>query len=535
MKNILLFIMVLFAGFCHAQVSVTIPQLKDTKWVQCTNLSNYETCEYIFTDTTMCLLTYYMLDPRIPQVDLMVFRYPYYLSNEVPEEFDFSKVGQLTSGMYIIYYNDKLEEMYYYTITSFDTQSMSLFNKIKAPETKIDAKDLEFYFVKQKNLTSHGIKFCEVCCQIDESTKTAKVVNFEEYHLTDWKNGCINFPTAFKVEEKEYTITSIKDSAFMDCHDVKRAIIPSSVKNIGKYAFLGCKNLKSVQLPLGLSTIEEGSFLNCEKLDSVIVPSSVAHIKAKAFAGCNKLSTIMLPAYLESLDNSVFSGCSALTAIECRSKTVPQVSPRTFNGINKWLCTIYVPSGSVDKYKAAEGWKDYKIEGRYYPENTIDWCVMMQNAYKARLEIYERNYFLHLLGPNGGYNVWLPAENGNNSASVQPTPNSSALSNNQGFRLSIVFAKDPLEGIYQRALALGMNNQAEYSMVNGTNDSQIQSMFAGIRYMAGSMLFMSTSEANAYVQKLYNAFVNFKNNRATSEDLVILCGGCTDPRFAQTH
>ena len=32
-----------------------------------------------------------------------------------------------------------------------------------------------------------------------------------------------------------------------------------------------------------------------------------------------------------------------------------------FDGVDKEKCILYVPQGCVEKYRAAEGWKDFKI------------------------------------------------------------------------------------------------------------------------------------------------------------------------------
>ncbi len=50
-------------------------------------------------------------------------------------------------------------------------------------------------------------------------------------------------------------------------------------------------------------------------------------------------------------------GCDGLTSIYCKALTPPSIAANSFK-LNSYL-KIYVPTESVDAYKAATGWKEY--------------------------------------------------------------------------------------------------------------------------------------------------------------------------------
>ena len=51
--------------------------------------------------------------------------------------------------------------------------------------------------------------------------------------------------------------------------------------------------------------------------------------------------------------------CTALHEIRSLSAIPPQANTYCFEAFDKTACTLYVPQGSLEAYKAADGWKDF--------------------------------------------------------------------------------------------------------------------------------------------------------------------------------
>ena len=87
-------------------------------------------------------------------------------------------------------------------------------------------------------------------------------------------------------------------------------------------------------------------FYYCGKLTSVTIPNSVRSIGNGAFAGAD------IPTVISLIENPY--------TIAGKSSNFRTFSQNTFNN-----ATLYVPTGTIGKYKAIGGWKDfhYIIEG----------------------------------------------------------------------------------------------------------------------------------------------------------------------------
>jgi hypothetical protein len=87
--------------------------------------------------------------------------------------------------------------------------------------------------------------------------------------------------------------TSIGDSAFSNCTDLKSIIIPNSVTSIGDCAFYDCSGLTSVTIPNSVTSIGDYAFYDCSNLKSLIIDGKeyknheVVNGKCKAYKGFN--------------------------------------------------------------------------------------------------------------------------------------------------------------------------------------------------------------------------------------------------------
>lgn len=157
------------------------------------------------------------------------------------------------------------------------------------------------------------------------------------------------------------TVTSIGGSAFYDCANLTNITIPTSVTTIEQAAFYRCRKLREVEIPDMVTTIGEAAFTLCQGLVSVKIPDNVVSLGKEAFEYCHDIKTLVLGSSLADIGDNAFHNCYKLKEITVKATTPPTCGTKgVFTGVNKDVCELIVPSASVDLYKAAFEWKDFK-------------------------------------------------------------------------------------------------------------------------------------------------------------------------------
>ena len=156
------------------------------------------------------------------------------------------------------------------------------------------------------------------------------------------------------------SVTSIEMNTFENCSGLTSVSIPNSVTSIGYAAFSCCSSLTFVTIPSSVTSIDSYAFLSCKSMTSVSIPNSVTSIGSGVFAGCSNLKTITIGSGLKKISMKAFSECTELTDVYCYSKNVPNTNSNAFEGSYIEHVTLHVPEGSLDAYKAAEPWKNFK-------------------------------------------------------------------------------------------------------------------------------------------------------------------------------
>ena len=185
------------------------------------------------------------------------------------------------------------------------------------------------------------------------------------------------------------SVQTIGIEAFYDCYKLTSVTIPEGVQTIGRDAFYGCSGLTSVTIPNSVTTIDLSAFSQCTNLTSVTIGKGVTTIGVYAFCRCNSLTSITIGEGVQTIGGYAFEGCSGLTSVtipesvqtigerafyDCSGLTsvtaynpipvdivVTYVwgSPLAFDGVDCANCKLYVPKGSVEAYRNAEGWSEF--------------------------------------------------------------------------------------------------------------------------------------------------------------------------------
>lgn len=177
-------------------------------------------------------------------------------------------------------------------------------------------------------------------------------------------------------------VTTLAPQVFYTCNSLTSVTIPNSVTSIGQYAFNACSSLPSINIPDNVTTIGDSAFRNCSGLTSVNISSGVTSINDNLFYCCSGLTSVNIPSGTTSVGKNVFYRCLSLTNLdipsgvtsigsgafkECtalenftiHATTPPTLGINAFYGTDTSKLKIYVPSGSVNAYKAANNWSTY--------------------------------------------------------------------------------------------------------------------------------------------------------------------------------
>ena len=92
---------------------------------------------------------------------------------------------------------------------------------------------------------------------------------------------------------------------------------------------------------------------------TVVIPNSVRRIMDEAFAGCQNLKAVVLGNGLAKIELCAFSSGS-LMDVYSMSTVPPTLGYQSFYSTTTAYGTLYIPTGSKEKYKTADGWKDFK-------------------------------------------------------------------------------------------------------------------------------------------------------------------------------
>ena len=214
------------------------------------------------------------------------------------------------------------------------------------------------------------------------------------------------------------SVKSLGTHTFQGCKGLSSITIPNSVTSIGYYTFENCSSLTSVHIkdleawcnivfrrtsydkrtsnplfyakhlfmdgteiknlviPNSVRSIKTDAFTGCSGLTSVTIGNSVTSIGVNAFSGCSGLSSVTIPNSVTSIEKCAFANCSDLTDVYCYAGIVPSTISDAFEGSYIEYATLHVPARSIDDYKTAEPWKNFKnIVKIGMPEHSLIYMI----------------------------------------------------------------------------------------------------------------------------------------------------------------
>lgn len=138
-----------------------------------------------------------------------------------------------------------------------------------------------------------------------------------------------------------------------DCRSFASGSHVKTSKNITAYA--GCV---TEVVDFGeIVEVVDHMFDNCKNLITIKFPDGAETIGAALCTGCVILQSVIFPASVTQIRDNCLMGCSALTDFTILATTPPTIGVNLLDSNS--TCTITVPKGCGDTYKAAEGWSQY--------------------------------------------------------------------------------------------------------------------------------------------------------------------------------
>lgn len=144
------------------------------------------------------------------------------------------------------------------------------------------------------------------------------------------------------------TLYKIEDNAFEYCTSLSTFDFPSRLRVLGNNVFSHCPQLSSITINENNDyfTFEDGTLFSKDKT-----------ILYKCLQAYNKVS-YEIPSSVTTIRNEAFQGCSSLASIAINRETPVNITSTTFTKAKEM--TLYVPNNSIELYRNAEGWKDFK-------------------------------------------------------------------------------------------------------------------------------------------------------------------------------
>ena len=179
-------------------------------------------------------------------------------------------------------------------------------------------------------------------------------------------------------------VTLIEASAFESCSHLKSITLPETLKNINGYAF-SSTGLTAVTIPVSVDSIGDRAFGSCADLAAIRIPDSEKVLKLRTgyygtFAYSDAEKTVYVGRNIWRNENSsvfskvtgvefgptmtniatyLLSGSTALANVKAQWLQPFDIDENVFAKAVYETATLWIPNGTLQAYKAANGWKNF--------------------------------------------------------------------------------------------------------------------------------------------------------------------------------
>lgn len=170
-----------------------------------------------------------------------------------------------------------------------------------------------------------------------------------------YADNIIENHVSWYVDPDSKVLTFDGNGAMCDYHRVYDILNDFSTAPWYQYSSL----IQEIVIHSGVKSIGNNAFYNYYNLTSINIPSSVTSIGDYAFQVCQNLADVRIPNSVVRIGYSAFWGCRSLTSVTMDSSEPCALCDYVFPYTNEDF-KIYVPYGSGDTYRSAEGWSEYE-------------------------------------------------------------------------------------------------------------------------------------------------------------------------------
>lgn len=234
--------------------------------------------------------------------------------------------------------------------------------KLVVPEGSEDAYKKAFvwesFFRVYQTDADNGLLY-----ELDTNTQTAMLLRSDANNLVN----CVVSETRVH-DGMEYPVTELEADCFSSCRELESVSLPSGIEKLPDYTFSGCYNLRQVQLPAQLKKMGNFCFQSTG-IEEITLPQSLEEIGGSCFS-FSMLKSITIPASVNTIGDYAFS-CFNLKSIKCEGTEPVVANNLLVDDYRYTVVSLYVPTGSVDRYKASEEWGKFSNIEEYVPTSIV--------------------------------------------------------------------------------------------------------------------------------------------------------------------
>lgn len=204
------------------------------------------------------------------------------------------------------------------------------------------------------NETTHTVSLGEKIGNGYQTSPTALPDNNAGVSVND-------IPWTITVEEEQYTVTKICDSAFFNSSLSGVLRIPNTVTTLGNYVFRGCTGLTGVASFGGIEKLPDQAFRDCSNLRGPLPSFATLTTDASnnsTFYGCSSLSGVCINGNVHVRPLDTFHGATSLKVLLFGPDTYKSGNPGTGNtamlaGVTG--CKVLMPTARWSNSDSAVG------------------------------------------------------------------------------------------------------------------------------------------------------------------------------------